>query len=93
MNDKHLYRGQVHEKTHLDEPMTYALRIEGHLGPQWKNWFGGAEISLEKDGNSLITVPVVDQSALHGVLRKIRNAGMSLESVVRVRSTYNKKES
>ena len=68
----------------LDEPMVYQIRIEGHLGPKWTAWFGDASITLEDNGETLLTGPVVDQAALHGLLRKIRDLGMPLISAIRV---------
>ena len=68
----------------LDEPMVYQLRIEGHLGPKWTDWFGDVSITLEDNGETLLTGPVVDQAALHGLLRKIRDLGMPLISAIRV---------
>lgn len=64
--------------------MTYQFRIEGHLGCQWEDWFGGLTLTLEDNGDTLLTGPVVDQSALHGLLRKVRDLGMPLISVNRV---------
>jgi len=69
---------------HLDQPMVYQIRIEGHLGPQWTEWFGDLTITLEDNGETLLTGPVVDQAALHGLLRKIRDLGMPLISAIRV---------
>jgi len=46
----------------LDEPMVYQIRIEGHLGPKWTAWFGGLSITLEDNGETLLTGPVVDQA-------------------------------
>ena len=69
---------------HLDEPMVYQIRIEGHLGPKWTDWFGGLSITLEDNGETFLTGPVVDQAALHGFLRKIRDLGMPLISAIRV---------
>src|SRR5450759_2609644 len=66
------------------QPMVYQIRIKGHLGRQWTNWFGGLTITLEDNGETLLTGPVVDQAALHGLLRKVRDAGMPLISVNRV---------
>jgi hypothetical protein len=60
----------------------YEIRIKGHLGPQWTDWFGGLTITLEDNGDSLLTGPVVDQAALHGVLKKVRDLGLPLISVV-----------
>ena len=61
--------------------MVYQIRIKGHLGPQWTGWFEGLTITLEEDGNTLLTGPVIDQAALHGLLKKVRDLGMPLLSV------------
>jgi hypothetical protein len=66
------------------EPMGYQIRIKGHLGPEWADWFGGLAITLEDNGDTLLTGPVVDQAALHALLRKVRDLGMTLISAVRV---------
>jgi hypothetical protein len=68
----------------LNQPMVYQIRIEGHLGPQWADWFGGMSITLEDNGDTLLTGPVVDQGALHGLLRKVRDLGIPLISAIRV---------
>ena len=68
----------------LDRPMVYQIRINGHLGPRWADWFGGMTITLEDNGDTLLTGPVVDQAALHGLLRKVRDLGMPLISAIRV---------
>ena len=67
------------------EPAVYQIRIRGHLGRQWADWFGGLAITLEDDGDTLLTGPVVDQAALHGLLRKVRDLGMPLISAIRVK--------
>jgi hypothetical protein len=59
----------------------YQFKIKGHLSQQWMNWFEGLTISLEEDGNTLLSGPVIDQPALHGILKKIRDLGMPLLSV------------
>ncbi len=59
----------------------YTFKIKGHLGQQWVNWFNGLTVTLQEDGNTLLSGPVVDQSALHGILKKIRDLGMPLLSV------------
>ena len=63
------------------QSMAYQIRIKGHLGLQWTDWFGGLAITLEDDGDTLLTGPVVDQAALHGLLKKVRDLGMPLISV------------
>ena len=65
-------------------PTIYGIRIAGHLSSQWMDWFEGLTITLEEDGNILLTGPVADQAALHGLLKKIRDLGMTLVSVNRV---------
>jgi hypothetical protein len=64
--------------------MLYEIRIKGHLNPQWADWFGDATITLEDNGESLLTCQVIDQAALHGLLRKARDLGLPLISVIRV---------
>jgi hypothetical protein len=68
----------------LDQPVVYQIKIKGHLGSRWTDWFGGVTITLGDDGETLLTCPVEDQAALHGLLRKIRDLGMPLISAVRV---------
>ena len=62
--------------------MVYQIRLKGHLGREWTNWFGGLSITLEDNGETLLTGPVADQAALHGLLRKVRDVGMPLLSVM-----------
>ena len=63
------------------QPMVYQIRIKGHLGQQWTDWFEGLTITLEENGDTVITGSVVDQAALHGLLKKVRDLGMPLISV------------
>ena len=64
------------------EPELYEIRIKGHLDNRWAHWFGGLTITLEDNGDTLLTGPVVDQAALHGLLKKVRDLGMPLISVI-----------
>ena len=67
--------------------MIYQIRIKGHLvGQQWADWFEGLTITLEENGDTLLTGPVVDDPALYGLLKKVRDLGMPLLSVNRVES-------
>jgi hypothetical protein len=68
----------------LDEPIVYQIRIKGHLGVGWSEWFGGMTITLQDNGDTLLTGPGVDQAALHGLLKKVRDLGLPLLSVIRV---------
>jgi hypothetical protein len=71
-------------KTDPGQPMVYQIRIEGHLGCQWTDWFEGLTITQEDNGDTLLTGPVIDQAALHGLLKKVRDLGIPLLSVIRV---------
>ena len=73
-------------KMEQDIPRVYQIRIEGHLGAQWTDWFGGLSVTLEDNGDTLLTGPVIDQAALHGLLKKVRDLGMPLISVLPVQS-------
>jgi hypothetical protein len=64
-----------------DQSVFYQIRIKGHLGRQWTDWFDGLTITLEDSGDTLFTGPVADQAALHGLLKKIRDLGLPLLSV------------
>jgi hypothetical protein len=63
------------------EPGLYEIRIKGHLADRWAGWFSGLTITLEDNGETLLTGPVVDQAALFGLLKKVRDLGMPLISV------------
>jgi hypothetical protein len=64
-----------------DESGLYEIRLKGHLNNRWANWFEGLTITLEDQGDTLLTGLVVDQAALHGLLKKVRDLGMPLLSV------------
>lgn len=63
------------------QPAVYQIRLEGQLGPEWADWFGGMSLTPAENGETLLTGPVVDQAALHGLLKKVRDLGMPLISV------------
>jgi hypothetical protein len=84
-------------KTDFGRPLIYQIKIEGHLGQEWMEWFEGLTIMLEEDGETLLTGPVTDQAALYGLLKKVRDLGMPLLSVNRVQwyethQNHSKKE-
>ena len=64
--------------------MVYQFRLQGHLDGQWVEWFGEVTIVLAENGDTLLTSPVTDQAALFGLLRKIRDLGVPLVSLVRL---------
>ncbi len=64
------------------EPGLYEIRLKGHLDDRWADWFDGLTITRADNGETLLTGPVVDQAALHGLLRKVRDLGMPLVSVI-----------
>lgn len=66
------------------QPGLYEIRIKGQLDDRWANWFGGLTITLEENGDTLLTGPVADQAALYGLLRKVRDLGLPLLSVNRL---------
>ena len=72
------------DKSDSLQPMIYQIRLKGHLGPQWTDWFEGLTLTLEDNGEMFLTGPLVDQAALHGLLKKIHNLGVPLISVNRV---------
>lgn len=66
------------------EPPNYQIRVEGHLGCQWIDWFENMTIHREANGETTVTGPVVDQAALHGLLTKVLNLGLPLISITRM---------
>ena len=64
-----------------DESGLYEIRLKGHLNNRWADWFEGLTITLEDNGDTLLTGPVIDQAALHGLLKRVRDLGLPLVSV------------
>lgn len=67
-----------------DKPKVYQIRVRGTLEPSWSDWFAGLTITPLDCGETLMTGPIVDQAALHGLLNKIRDLGLPLLSVSRI---------
>ena len=83
-NRDRVMSNEINSESERAQPLIYQIRIKGHLGRQWTDWFGDLTLTLEDNGETLLTGPVVDQAALHGVLKKVRDLAMPLLSVVRV---------
>ena len=75
MSDK-----QTNDEKH-NQHQCYEIRLKGHLDDRWSDWFEGLTVTLEEDGTTLLTGPVIDQAALHGLLKKVRDLGLPLLSV------------
>ena len=75
---------ELKPKLDSDHAEVYQIRIEGQLGREWTDWFEGLNITLQDNGDTLLTGPVLDQAALYGLLKKVRDLGMPLVSVKRV---------
>jgi hypothetical protein len=67
------------------EPIVYQIRVKGHLGRDWTDWFAGLSITLQENGETLLSGPVGDQAALHGLLRKVRDLGLPLLAVTLIK--------
>lgn len=67
-------------------PVFYEIRVEGHLGSSWSSWFEGMTLRHEESGETVLSGALVDEAALHGVLMKIRDLGLPLVEVKRVKS-------
>lgn len=74
----------INQKMDTSQPMVYQIRLEEHIDRQWTDWFEGLAITLEDNSDTLLTGQVVDQAALHGLLKKVRDLGLTLVSVIRV---------
>jgi len=71
---------ELTQKTDSNEPLTYEVRIKSHLDADWADWLGGLTLTLD-EGDTLLTGPTLDQAALYGLLKKVRDAGLTLISV------------
>jgi hypothetical protein len=74
---------ELNPRTEPSQPAVYEIRIQGHLSDRWAGWFEGFAITLEEGGDTLLSGPVVDQAALHGLLKRVRDLGMPLVSVAK----------
>jgi hypothetical protein len=74
---------QLNSEVDPNQPIFYQIRLKGHLGRQWGAWFEGLTITLQENGDTLLTGPVVDQAALYGLLRKVRDLALPLLEVTR----------
>jgi hypothetical protein len=82
-----LYMNERHRpETDPSQPMVYQIRLQGHLGRQWTELSVDVTITLEDNGETVLTRLVVDQAALYGPLRKVRDLGLPLISVTPVKS-------
>jgi hypothetical protein len=84
MTDHKRYKEMMKNSDSTKNPgksLIYQIRIKGHLDSQWTDWFEGMTITLEDNGETLLSGPVIDQAALHGLLKKVRDLGMPLISV------------
>jgi hypothetical protein len=84
-NRDRVMSNEINSEIDPGQPLVYQIRIKGHLGRQWTDWFGDLTITALDNGETLLTGPVVDQAALYGVLRKVRDVAMPLISVICVR--------
>jgi hypothetical protein len=71
----------LNAKNEPGQPLVYQIRLKGHLSPRWRDWFDGLTLTPEDNGNTVLTGRVVDQAALHGLLKRVRDSGIPLLSV------------
>jgi hypothetical protein len=76
-------------KVNWSQPMVYQIRLAGRLGNEWADWFEGLAVTLVGDGDTLLTGEA-DQAALHGLLKKVRDLGLTLISVNPVEESRQK---
>lgn len=71
-------------ETRQPQPELFEIRLRGQLDARWASWFDGLTITQTEDGDTVLTGPVVDQAALHGLLKKVRDLGIPLRSVSQI---------
>ena len=74
----------------MDQPALYQIRVQGHLSDRWAAWFDGLKIENQPDGEAVLSGPLADQAALHGVLGRIRDLGLTLIALNRVAEDASK---
>jgi len=80
----------VEKGINFNSPAVYRIRLQEHLESDWKFWFGDFTVTQETDGGTLLTGMVADQAALHGLIRKLRDLGLTLVSLQRMESQPEK---
>ena len=73
----------------MDQPALYQIRVQGHMSSQWAAWFGGLQIENQPNGEAVLSGPLADQAALHGVLGQIRDMGLTLIALNRIAETLD----
>jgi hypothetical protein len=76
----------VVDEPFVDEPFVYEIRIAGHLPARWSAWFEGLAVAPEPDGTTRLSGPVADQAALYGLLKRVRDTGLTLIAVNQIPS-------
>jgi hypothetical protein len=72
------------QNTTSGQTTVYQIRVSGHLGREWSGWFEGLTVTPQDNGDTLLTGPVADQAALHGLLKQVRDLGLPLLSITHV---------
>ena len=79
-------KGGSNKEYEGEKTVMYQIRLRGHLDKQWADWFASMTIALTTDGDTVLTGPIADQAALHGLLKKVRDLGLPLLSVQAIES-------
>ena len=78
-----------HQQPGSSQAGIYQIRVRGHLGRNWAGWFEGMTVTPQANGDTLLTGPVIDQAALHGLLKKVRDLGIPLKSFMRLEPDHD----